>query len=402
MSLRSPNLIPEWGTLAVWLAERRRFREDVTSWDKAGRRADRLYDRPRLEEIWHYHDRNRLERKFADASRDRLRRRNEWNRVLKWVFLGLAVAILVGWITAWIYYHQAKKEARAAEEANATLSQKQQLTNIRLFVRGLGELASAHNAAQRMVAKARWDAQLAQFRKEPQFSPFLDLNMEKLRQCAICKEGPTEISPGDLAEIRRLRNSVLANEQLLPVLLSMRAVSYDMVELSARQAVAGLKTDKPSYSEVEPFAREFWTQYWGDMLLVEGREVEAAMAGFSQTLAKIRDEAEQPVPDQTETALKQCSRDKGKQLAQEFPRLWLNVGSFAQVDQRARELNISEGDRARLQERLCQIRKERVSRPVTNRQLVSELERKLPPLLAALKAEKQQPTIPPYPDAAAK
>jgi tetratricopeptide (TPR) repeat protein len=117
VALRSPDLITEWKTFAGWLRERVQFREHVNKWDQARRQANQLFEGDHLREVRTYHDRNRLERQFTDRSRDRERRRNEWNRVLKWVFLGLALAILCGWITALFYYHAASAEREVASDA---------------------------------------------------------------------------------------------------------------------------------------------------------------------------------------------------------------------------------------------------------------------------------------------
>jgi len=396
IALRSPDLITAWGTFARWLSERVRFREQVNAWDQAGRPANQLYEGPRLHEIQTYHDRNRLERRFSDASRDRERRQNEWNRVLKWVFLGLALAILGGWIAAGLSYHQAQERAK-------TLRQRQQLTNIRLFVRGLGELMAARHQAEQVIADARWNALIKQFQADPQDSPFLDLNLEQLHQCATCTDGAKRLSADELAEVRRLRNGVVTNPALDKTLRAMRQVSFDMVALSARRSVAELKGGMP-YNEVEPYIREFWTQYWGEMLLVEGQKVETAMVQFGDPLQAIQEAAETPnqaVKDQIQNTVRRYAGDKGKQLISKTPELRLNAASFAQLDAQAKELNVSPGDRSRIQTDLSQIRKQALARPVTNRNAVSALEKKLKPLLDALHTELDEP-IPMYPNAPVK
>jgi hypothetical protein len=393
VALRSSRLKerdrPEWRTFAGWLGDRLRFREDAIAWDRARRPAGRLAREPRLDEVQKYHDRNELERAFADASRDRQRWRNQWNRVLKWVFLGLAAIILLGWITAGYFYHR-------AAVANRTLRQKQELTNIRLFVRGLGQLVAAHTPPEQAIAKARWKALLAQFRDDPEDSPFLALNLDELHEGATSQEWPTRLSAGDLAEIRRLRNSLLANDAIYETMRSMRQVSFDMVTLSATKAVAELDAGKP-YSEVEPYGREFWTQYWGEMLLVEGPAVEAAMVAFGNVLRDIRAEAEKPdqaLTGQIRDLISRNAGDKQQQLVQDLNDFRLNVTSCAKLVDQAGKLGIPEANQQRIQVGLSLIRKEAISRPITDKNLGNELALKLQPLLAALTAEQGQ-RIPP-------
>jgi hypothetical protein len=396
IALRFPDLMTAWPALAGWLRERVRFREHVNAWNQAGRPASQLYEGAQLHEIQTYHDRNRFERKFTDASRDRERRRNEWNRVLKWVFLGLALAILGGWIAAGINYYKAKADQQ-------TLLQKQQLTNIRLFVRGLGELkaASYFSFPEQEIALKRWAALLDQFDPDDeQVAPLRSLNLKQLQDCASCQDVAAQLAKIDLVKVRQLRNPIIKNDQLHPTLKAMRNVSFDMVELSATRSVAVLKDGKP-YNEVQPYIREFWTQYWGEMLLVEGNKVEAAMVQFHNPLLAIQDEAETPNQDikkQIQSSVGKYAGDKGKQLILKNTDLRLNASSFAQLDAQAQKLNIPASDRSRIQGDLSQIRKEALAQPVTNKKLVSDLEKELKRLLDALHAELANPKIPPYPD----
>jgi hypothetical protein len=404
IALRSPDLMTAWETMARWLSERMQFREQVNAWDQAGRPANRLYEGAQLHEIQTYHDRNRLERKFSDASRDRERRNHEWNRVLKWVFLGLALFILAGWFTALYSYHQAREKSTALNEAKATLEQKQQLTNIRLFVRGLGELKAAHSEAEQAIANTRWKALLAQFNSQFKVdpilvSPILDLNPEQIHQCAICTDGSQRLSADELAEIRGLRNLVVKNEALGDTLRAMRQVSFDMVKLSATKSVAELRARKP-FNEIEPYIREFWAQYWGEMLLVEGPDVEPAMVHFGNALLEIQDEAETPsqeINDQIHSSVRQYAGDKGKQLIQKNPKIQLNAASFAQLDAQAQELKIPSDGRSQIQADLSKIRKKALAQPLTSEKLVDALDKELQPLVEALKAELKNPKIPPYP-----
>jgi hypothetical protein len=435
VALRSTRLLAEWGAYAAWLQQRREFRNTVAEWDRGGRRPSGLLSGDRLEEVKSYFDRDALERQFTDASRDRERKRNEQNRVLKLVFGSLALVALIGWVVAGVNYHrkrveaekattaagqakraeqaakdaedearrdaQAAKQANAAlKEANAALDAKKRLTDLRLLVRGVGELAAAQTPAEQEIALARWTALTRQFDKDPDLRA---LQLDQLRDCAMRQDEPVRLSAADISRIRRLRNPILENHEVYPTLVAMRQVAFQMVELSATRVVDELTAGQP-YSRAAPYAHEFWSQYWGEMLLVESRDVEAAMVAFGKALTRIQASAEKSdgsLAAKVTALFTQCAGEKGKQLAAEFPNLRLNPRIFARVDARARALNVPPRDRKRIQEGLWDIRKEATGRRVTNEQLTTGLQQKLQPLLAALQAERPKP-VPPYAAAVAR
>src|SRR5262249_1773493 len=147
------------------------------------------------------------------------------------------------------------------------------------------------------------------------------------------------------------------------------------------------------------YAHEFWTQYWGEMLLVEGQRVTEAMVAFGQVLALIRAEALGPDPSlgkKIDAALRATGRytsAKVRKLTQEAGKMRLNPTSCARIDSQARDLDISPDDRRRIQIVL----KEQRSRPLKNQKLIADLEQRCKSLIAALDAERSQPIVP-YPD----
>src|SRR5262249_20571236 len=242
----------------------------VAEWDRAGQPAAALATGDRLEEARSYFDRDSLEREFLEQARRQEWRTSERNRILKWVFGVLAlVALIAGGVVGVSSY--------LVWRANDALSKKQQFTDLRLIVRGVGELLSARTAPQQGIARERWDALLGQFDDDKDAAELMEqLDVNELARCAECQDGPGGLSGADIARIRSMRNRIIKNSTLDPTLRVMRGVSFAMVRLSATQAVKRLKEGK-AYKEVEPYAREFWTQYWGEMLLVEGSRVEVAM-----------------------------------------------------------------------------------------------------------------------------
>jgi hypothetical protein len=395
VALRSPKLIKEWAAYAGWLADRRKFRDAVVAWDRAGRRASALLSGDQLEEAKSYFDRDGLEREFIEQSRRLEWRINERNRILKWVFGGLAVVALIGWTFALVSLFRAMKDRH-------TLKEKQQLTNIRLFVRGLGELTAAHTPPEKVIAQARWKALVSQFNNDRQgAAPLFDLHLDEIEGCATCPGGPKWPSADFLDRVRQLRNPLLKNEQLSLTLSAMREVSFSMVKLSTTKAVETLQRGE-GYIAVEPYAREFWTQSSGEMLLVEGKQVEAAMDDFGDSLKAIRDEAEKPDPfeKQISNLAAKFPGAKGKQAARKLTKLRLNANTFAQWDTLATNY-LDAKDRQSVLESISWIQKQASSRSLSKK-LVNDLGQKKDRLHKALDAEQARPTIPPYPDGPAK
>src|SRR5262245_21364379 len=200
VTLRSPTLISEWPAFAGWLKRRREFREAVTRWDQTGRPADALLAGQDLEEVRTYHDRNDLERAFIEPSRHRELRKSERNRLLAWLFGGLAVIAALGWVVvAWKSHdlrnanqelgdvndrlgqsNREREDANAAvaatvEALNAALDElsreqalrekKHQLTHLAQFVRLLSEIGvSGEKDPERVIAVRRWEVLMANLR----------------------------------------------------------------------------------------------------------------------------------------------------------------------------------------------------------------------------------------------
>ena len=146
--------------------------------------------------------------------------------------------------------------------------------------------------------------------------------------------------------------------------------------------------------------REFWTQFWGEMLLVEGPEVEDAMETFGKSLQPLMASIEKPdVPLQKRinTVYTGIPEEKRKQLTSDSSGRRLNADSFAHLDYQANQPDIPQAERDRIKVDLNQIRKDAVNRSVENPALLDDPKQKLQPLLNALKAELEN-DIAPYPE----
>jgi hypothetical protein len=91
--------------------------------------------------------------------------------------------------------------------------------------------------------------------------------------------------------IKKLRDELLACETVRPSLETARKVAFDMVSFCINNSNDLLDKERRPYADAAPFIREFWNQYWGEMILVEGRDVAAAMVNYGNVLNDLRDDA---------------------------------------------------------------------------------------------------------------
>src|SRR5262245_4216408 len=415
VTLRSPSLMTDWERFAGWLRERQGFRNTVLNWDRTGRPQNELLQKEALEEVRTYHDRNDLERAFIEESRYRELRKSERTRRLAW---GLGLALLLeataataaiwGWVVAVknsrkandnyaaaeANYKEAKKQMElvAEEQAKVTryatnIRDKQQLITLATFVRDLAEMATARSPADQRIAIERWQGLAQRVQQDEQYALLKRFDFKLLQKQATAATDWNKIRPETLREIRSLRNPVIANPDVYPALGNMRRGTFRMADLCARRIVNTLR-DRP-VSEAEPYVREFWALYWGDMVLVEGPEVEAAMIRFGQALSAIERDIQRPtdeVEDRIATYAQRLTPDKAR-LFKEQAQV-LNATTVAQMQMDYKEIEPEAFTQLLRQTKLRRVPETRL-RPLRDA---------LQPLLDALNTELKS-RIPRYSDA---
>ena len=85
VSLRYEALSRLWSPYAAWLEQRLRFRDTASFWKVSHQDQTALIRDKLLDEAIDYHDKNELEQKFVEPSRDRERSQNRVNLVAKWI-----------------------------------------------------------------------------------------------------------------------------------------------------------------------------------------------------------------------------------------------------------------------------------------------------------------------------
>ncbi len=340
LSLRTDALPHEWDTFRSWQQERLAFRRRVIAWDQFGRPTEQLFSGDALEEARDYNDRNPIERLFVELSRreEILRSKRDQERK-KLAFLAAIVALLgmliVG-VMAYKWYQSATlatanesvAEAQMeqatlaeqwalfqrslAERRGEILQQKQQLSEILALVRTLaviggGSVAEREIAFQRVDAfrkraadspKIKWffdeaGAQLDAIRshpgKEKEFKEIqiLALNLARSLRDDLLKASTAEVIPRDQSSRVPLDESKVVPGDVIKVLTDERAVIFQTVGFCASRIDEIARKPGIAYHRADPFLREFWVLYWGEMGLVEDRPVETAMVDFGDTLRAI-------------------------------------------------------------------------------------------------------------------
>jgi hypothetical protein len=381
VALRSPEFLNTWTTLTGWLADRLRFRTAATAWDQAGRPAAQLASDdatdggPRLEEARRYHDRNKVERDYVNESVYRQARkleRAESDRRAKLWWRGLAAVAALGWLgTAAGWFLVASKmsevrqlnlvlgksnddlkvanddltraikaraeadEARVTAEGERTAAQNRLAAQNRARVRwmaamqlsrALGEVASSRTRPERELAAKRLELVIDQL----EGTGAIDLPPEsrgvlnEVNKMAKTWDAPDD-AQNDLARrvlviCRRMRNEALGDPDMNAFAVVVRQVPYQVVRESTDTILKRLRAREPA-DHIAPFVREFWTLYWGEMVMFERPPVETAMYAFGRALRAISDKQKDAISnDDLSKAMKGLAENPAKltQLAKEL------------------------------------------------------------------------------------
>jgi hypothetical protein len=248
-----------------------------------------------LEDAELYHDHNPRESEYLRRLRDRRRRINEANRVLVCLATLLFVVAVVGW---WL----ARSQATRATENEQVAHDRLRLSNLRYVCRTWAEVITARNTHQRDIAKYRWDSLVKSESIRDTFARELDLKdlrsvADNANQQQNAVPGrPTAVSTADyhqklMEAIRNVRNELVARPTVRTSLDMTRQLAFDTVGLCIDNTNRMLVDEGRLYGEAGPYIREFWDQYWGEMILVEGEEVAEAMVKYGKVLNRLRDHA---------------------------------------------------------------------------------------------------------------
>jgi hypothetical protein len=200
---------------------------------------------------------------------------------------------------------RAKKAADAAEAQRHIADDRLKLSSLRQVCRAWAEVINARNAEQRQIAQHRWKALVTQESVKRSLAGHVDLDQlwnfadeAYKQQNALQHEPPKNPTDGYHVQlmqgITKLRNELLGCETIRPSLESARKVAFEIVGFCINNTNDLLVEKKRSYGEAAPYIREFWNQYWGDMILVEGRDVAIAMENYGKVLNELRDYTSKP------------------------------------------------------------------------------------------------------------
>ncbi|MFL5341424.1 MAG: hypothetical protein ACJ8F7_14865 [Gemmataceae bacterium] len=254
-----------------------------------------------------FNDLNENEVRFLRASRGLQRKLTEINRTLVWLMIVAVVFVLAGWSTAAYQRHVAEGHRREAEqnadrahvqehnaESQARIAEARlKLSSLRLVVRAWSEVITARTPEDQRIAQTRWESLTAQ--KTLTESLGKEVSLPNLRAAAgnfqmAQNAAPSRATPDSVQlreDVKKVRNELVRQPETRQALREARTVAFALV----RKSVENIKSEldgKRSYTKVEPFAREFWAQYWGEMLLVERQAVEEAMIEYGNVLKSLQ------------------------------------------------------------------------------------------------------------------
>lgn len=302
VALRSPDLLTRWPSLVGWRAHRVKLRTAVREWAAAGKPAERLAAGDDLEDARRYHDRNNEERDYVTASAYRQARQveqAEHYRRRMWVAIGAAGILLGGlgliiWFGSWALIAEVAKRKAETEKGEeekqrtADVQARQDLSTLRLLVRGQAEVVTARTEPELEIAEERWRALVHTIPAGSELgrsAPDLLSGAKSTRE--VNQQPPDDRRPKtDEKKVHDARNSLAKRQVVRDALVGVREVAFEMSLKSAREAHRQIDESK-RFGEAMAYVHEFRAQYWGEMLLVEGDKVRAAMIRFGRALDKI-------------------------------------------------------------------------------------------------------------------
>jgi hypothetical protein len=197
---------------------------------------------------------------------------------------------------------RARSAAEAAEAERHIADDRLKLSSLRQVCRAWADVINARSAEARQIAQNRWNSLVNQESVKAPLAGHVNLDQlwtfadEAYMQQNAPPAGPpkssTEAYHVRLMEgIEKLRNELLGCETVRPSLETARQVAFEQVRLCINHTNDLLVEKKHSYGDAAPYIREFWNQYWGDMILVEGNQVAQAMDNYGRVLNGLRDHA---------------------------------------------------------------------------------------------------------------
>jgi hypothetical protein len=325
ISLRTETPLEVWGSFRTWLRERQEFRRKVVDWDKAGRPTPQLLGGDALEEARSYNDRNPSERLFVESSRREEILQNKRDQERKKLYFLAAIVLgagaLVFGVMAYKWYQSARFARRQEDlaqrktsfaEMQKTLAvrrqkafeYRQQLTEVLALVRTLAVIGGG-SVAEREIAFQRLNAFRKRSADSPRVKEFFESEggrLDTIQANPDREEEFKEVQKFALNLARSLRfdllkastadgpstdESKIVPENVGKILDDERAVIFQTVDFCASRIDAIARNPELPFHRADPYLREFWVLYWGEMGVVERKKVEGAMVELGKVFKQI-------------------------------------------------------------------------------------------------------------------
>jgi len=309
VELTAAHLVRTWPRYADWLKDRLVLRTAAYYWQQRERPSSGLMAGPPLVEAARYRDLDALEGEYLSASRtaaERARKVRLWSGIgLLLITIGVLVALIIQERNRRKIAEQkqhyletvALQELQIADEKGKQrnledfrtsaekLQKAERVININRMIRALSDIAAAERPEYLTLAHWRWDGLKQELIKDPFLRKLLDKYDTTLKDLTT---GNSQIARGVhvMRIAREIRNESLKknDQEVIAMLKSVRAESYEMVRRIARELDEAAEARRP-FAEVRPFQLEFMRYYWGSLAMVESPPVEGAMVRFKEALA---------------------------------------------------------------------------------------------------------------------
>jgi hypothetical protein len=344
-ALQFESITRAWKRYAEWLDRRKRFRAQVRIWEKSARNPATLLDGELLDEAHAYHDLTELEREFLRGSRERERHRRRLGHIWLAIVIVLCILASIGWIRASRKASIAEERQQELNEKNVQLAHRNAERSKRLM---LANMVGAVQALARIGASETPEYRQRNYKRWADLDRDADLlHQEYVTAVAQLREAAgddaTRSDDALLAELRKfsdqfgrtkldardtegLKSASLRSQQLgqalknalirandaagIEFLESLRINTYQAVEQCVRQIRD--RVDGNDFQSAVPFIREFWVLSYGEVGIVGGNRVLAAMEGYGTALRKLRSDVDRELPDSVKAIIrKQDNRGSG-------------------------------------------------------------------------------------------
>jgi hypothetical protein len=305
-----------WHAQAKHLSRSEQFRRAAHAWlIGVGRKVDNVWDgiirlfggqrhlvpdpAVELPDVDYYRDRTQTEIDYLFRRRADAKEGQDWVRVMKGLAALAALAALTVGIL--IYYTEAEATRLELKQRRARQRLKEHIALIRQLAQFHQYNGQAPNQSRADVAKWRIESPIDRAEGDQQEYEreleLLDVNfdVENGKICVDCSAKPISVAKklrSELMDPRVNANNPQYDNDTVTYRQGLIRNRYDVALKIATAIHDGLKETQADaaaqdYNALAGYMEEFWILYYGEMVVVESPDVEAAMVEFGKALLEV-------------------------------------------------------------------------------------------------------------------